>query len=125
MSSTRANGTERLLRGLAASEESSLQSVLGVSPGRNWPRQISHGRALPPATSALVRLAALLAADASTTSLRWAVELATQAGADDREIVEVLATVGAVVGAARVVAAAPRLALAIGFDIEVDGWDGY
>jgi len=57
--------------------------------------------------------------------VRWAVELALQAGAEDDEIVEVLATVAAVVGSARVVAAAPRLALAIGYDIEVEGWDGY
>ena len=41
------------------------------------------------------------------------------------DLVEVLATVGAVLGSARVVAAAPRLALAIGYDIEVEGWDGY
>jgi len=80
---------------------------------------------LPPATSALVHLAALLATGASTTSLRWAVELALDAGAQDDEIVAVLATVGAVVGSARVVAAAPRLALAIGYDIEIEGCDGY
>jgi 4-carboxymuconolactone decarboxylase len=80
--------------------------------------------ALPPATSALVFLAALLAAEGSTTSLHWAVELAARAGADDDDVIEVLATVAAVVGSARVVAAAPRLALAIGYDIEVEGWDG-
>ena len=42
----------------------------------------------------------------------------------DEEIVEVLATTAAIVGSARVVAEAPRLALAIGYDIEVEGWDG-
>ena len=52
-------------------------------------------------------------------------ELALQAGAEDDDIVEVLVTVAAVVGSARIVAAAPRLALAIGYDIEVEGWDGY
>jgi 4-carboxymuconolactone decarboxylase len=69
-------------------------------------------------------VAALLASGGSTTSLRWAVELALQAGAEDDEIVEVLVTVAAIVGSARVVAAAPRLALAIGYDIEIEGWDG-
>jgi methenyltetrahydromethanopterin cyclohydrolase len=67
----------------------------------------------------------LLAANASTTSLRWAVELGDQAGVEDEEVIAVLATVAAVVGSARVVAAAPRLALAIGYDIEIEGWDGY
>jgi 4-carboxymuconolactone decarboxylase len=47
------------------------------------------------------------------------------AGAEDEQMVEVLATVAAIVGSARVVAAAPRLALAIGYDIEIDGWDGF
>ncbi|MGO9956904.1 MAG: carboxymuconolactone decarboxylase family protein, partial [Solirubrobacteraceae bacterium] len=79
---------------------------------------------LPELTSALVHLAALLAAGGSTTSLRWAVELALQSGAQDDEIVEVFVATAAIVGSARVVAAAPRLALAIGYDIEVEGWDG-
>jgi 4-carboxymuconolactone decarboxylase len=56
--------------------------------------------------------------------LRWAVELALQSGAEHDDIVDVLVTMAAVVGSARTVAAAPRLALAIGYDIEVEGWDG-
>jgi 4-carboxymuconolactone decarboxylase len=118
------SGAEQLLRRLAAGDETALRSVLDVS--RRQPRnpRPGFGRALPAETSALVHLAALLAADASTTSLRWAVELALQSGAEDDEIVDVLVTVAAIVGSARVVAAAPRLALAIGYDIEVEGWDG-
>jgi hypothetical protein len=45
------------------------------------------------------------------------------AGARDEEIVGVLATVAAIVGSARVVAVAPRLALAIGYDVEIGCWD--
>ena len=119
------NDAERLLRGLAAGDESLLRSVLAVSPAGIWPSRVPPTPVLAPATRALVHLAALLAAGASTTSLRWAVELASRAGADHEEIVEVLRTVAAVVGSARVVAAAPRLALAIGYDIEIEGWDGY
>jgi 4-carboxymuconolactone decarboxylase len=110
---------ERLLRGLAASDESLLRSVLVL------PQADTTTQTLPAVTSTLVRLAALLAVGGSTTSLRWAVELALGAGARDEEIVEVLATVAATVGSARVVAVAPRLALAIGYDIEIEGWDGY
>lgn len=115
---------EQLLRGLAAADETVLRSVLDVSRRqlRN-PRRCSD-RALPAETFALVHLAALLAAGGSTTSLRWAVELALQSGAEDDEIVDVLVTVAATVGSARVVAEAPRLALAIGYDIEIEGWDG-
>jgi alkylhydroperoxidase/carboxymuconolactone decarboxylase family protein YurZ len=125
MSSRRATGSEQLLRGLAASNESLLRSVLAVSPAATCSPQPETARALSPTTVALVHLAALLAADGSTTSLRWAVELALRAGAQPEEIVDVLATVASVVGSAKVVAAAPRLALAIGYDIEIDGWDGY
>lgn len=116
--------SEQLLRGLAAGDEDVLRSVLAVAPPGTRSQRPSSGRRLPAVTSALVHLTALLAAGASTTSLRWAVELASRSGADDEEIVEVLVITAAVVGAARVVAAAPRLALAIGYDIEVDGWDG-
>lgn len=116
---------EQLLRGLAAGDENLLRSVLAVSPLRARPARTPPPAGLPPATRALVVLAALLAANASTTSLRWAVELGDQAGVEDEEVIAVLATVAAVVGSARVVAAAPRLALAIGYDIEIEGWDGY
>jgi alkylhydroperoxidase family enzyme len=114
---------EQVLRGLAAGDESALRSALDVSRrGRRDPRP-NPGRSLPPETCALVQLAALLTAGGSTTSLRWAVELALQSGADDDEIVEVLVATAAIVGAARVVAAAPRLALAIGYDIEIPDCD--
>jgi 4-carboxymuconolactone decarboxylase len=112
---------EELLRCLAAGDEAVLTSVLNISRRQLRNPQHGSGRALPAETSALVRLAALLASGGSTTSLRWSVELASQAGADDDEIVEVLVTVAAIVGSARVVEAAPRLALAIGYDIEIEG----
>jgi 4-carboxymuconolactone decarboxylase len=124
MSRPQSTGAEQLLRGLAAGDERVLSSVLDISRRRLRDPRPGSGRALPPETLALVHLAALLASGASTTSLRWAVELAVQSGAEDDEIVEVLVTVATIVGSARVVAAAPRLALAIGYDIEIEGWDG-
>ncbi len=102
-----------------------LDSVVVLAPDGKRPPPVAGTRALPPATAGLVHLAALLAVGASTTTLRWAVELASRAGADDEEIVEVLAIVAPTVGSARVVAAAPRLALAIGYDVDIEGWDGY
>ena len=115
---------EQLLRGLAAGDEGLLRSVLGVPPRNTRSPLATARRTLSAETRALVHVAALLAAGAGTTSLRWAVELAARAGAGDDEIVEVLVTSAAIVGSARVVAEAPRLALAIGYDIEVEGWDG-
>lgn len=116
--------SERLLRGLAACDEGSLRSVLAVSLPETRSSQRSR-QGLPAPTNALIHLAALLAAGGSTTSLRWAVELAVQSGAQDEDLVDVLVAVAGIVGSARVVAEAPRLALAIGYDIEVEGWDGW
>jgi 4-carboxymuconolactone decarboxylase len=115
-------GAEPLLRGLASGDQAMLRSVLafGVIEPSSRRRPM---RALEPATATLVNLAALLAAGASTTSLRWAVERALHEGADEQQILEVLMNVAATAGSARVVAAAPRLALAFGYDVGIESPD--
>ena len=75
---------------------------------------------LIPKVNSLVRLGALVAVGASTTSLRHTVRLALAAGATEAEIVDVLVAVAPMVGMARVVAIAPKLAAAIGYDIVSD-----
>ena len=70
-------------------------------------------------TAALVRVAATIAVDASSpTSFQDAVAHALAAGACSDEIVATLEAVVPVTGAARVVSAAPKLALALGYDVE-------
>lgn len=118
-----ASAAEMLLRALARGEDSSLRAVLARSPCERMPSLVSSAP-LSEDRAALVHLGALLAGGGSTTSLRWAAEKAFGAGVGADEIIEVLVIVAAAVGSARVVEAAPRLALAIGYDIEVDGWDG-
>jgi 4-carboxymuconolactone decarboxylase len=122
--STQTSAGELLLRRLAQGDDRSVRSVLVLTVTETSPH-VRAPRVLSPYTASLVHLAALLATEASTTSLRWGVEMAREAGAGDEAIVDVLSTVASTVGWARVVAAAPRLALAIGYDIEVEGWDGY
>jgi 4-carboxymuconolactone decarboxylase len=111
-----------LLRRLGASDESALSTVLTLptEPGRGCTR---FDGALTMKIRILVRLAALLALDASTTSIRWAAEQAGCAGADIDEITAVLVAVAPDVGAPRVVAGAPRLALAVGYDVGVESSD--
>jgi alkylhydroperoxidase/carboxymuconolactone decarboxylase family protein YurZ len=104
---------EQLLRRLTDSEDESLQRVLALRPNP----AAGDDDALTPRIRTLVRLAALVAGDASTTSLRWAVELAWSAGAPDEEIVGVLLSIGREVGLPRVIDGAPRLAAAIGYDV--------
>jgi alkylhydroperoxidase/carboxymuconolactone decarboxylase family protein YurZ len=104
--------TERLLRRLAVNDEESLERVLTHRD------TTSTGGALGPKVDVLVRLGTLLALGAATTSLRAAVNQATEAGADDAEIVGVLIAVAPAIGLARVVSIAPRLAVAMGYDID-------
>jgi 4-carboxymuconolactone decarboxylase len=105
---------ERLLRRLAINDEESVGLVL--SDGH----KLACGAALPSKVDLLVRLGALLALGAATNSLRTTVQRALEAGATEAEIVGVLVAVGPAVGLARVVSSAPRLALAIGYDVEED-----
>jgi alkylhydroperoxidase family enzyme len=106
-----------LLRRLAASDERSIRDML-TGCG------CLSGGGLDRVARALVQLAAMVAVDASTTSVRWAVDVASGAGADDAALVRILVSAASATGAAQTVASASRLALAVGVDLEVDGWDG-
>ena len=99
---------ERLLCRLSLHDERSVRAAL-ADP------ELSG---LDPKVHALVGLGALLSVDAATVSVRLSVELAHQAGATEDEIVGVLLAIAPAVGHARTVAGAPRLALALGYDVE-------
>ena len=73
---------------------------------------------LDPKTLALVRLAALVAVGAAVPSYGAQADAAVSAGATAAEIVDVLVGVLPVVGLPLVVAAAPRLASALGYDTD-------
>jgi alkylhydroperoxidase/carboxymuconolactone decarboxylase family protein YurZ len=73
---------------------------------------------LDPKTLALVRLAALVAVGGAGPSYGAQADAAVDAGASATEIVDVLIGVVPVVGLPRVVAAAPKLALALGYDTD-------
>jgi 4-carboxymuconolactone decarboxylase len=99
---------ERLLCRLSLHDEGSVRAAL-ADP---------HLSGLDPKVQALVGLGALLSVDAATVSLRLVVDLAYRAGATEDEIVGVLIAIAPAVGNARTVSAAPRLALALGYDVE-------
>jgi 4-carboxymuconolactone decarboxylase len=106
---------EQLLRRLALNDENAVDQVLASGVG-------GAGATLgtSPKVDLLIRLGALVAIGAATPSLRRTVELARGAGATEEELVGVLVAVAPTVGLARVVAAAPKLAIAIGYDTERD-----
>jgi 4-carboxymuconolactone decarboxylase len=66
---------------------------------------------------ALVRLGALIAIDAEAPAYMWTLEAARRAGASDDELVGCLLAALPLLGVARIVSAAPKLGLAMGFDV--------
>jgi len=104
---------EDLLRRLSLNDEAALESIVG--PGI---ADIDTSE-LGAKTCALVRIGALVATASADASYQWAVEVALARGASEDEIVDVLLSVAPIVGAARVNAAAPGLATALGYEPEL------
>jgi 4-carboxymuconolactone decarboxylase len=103
---------EESLRRLALHDERCIESVLAV---RLEPDQASG---LDPRTHALVRLGALVALGAGAVSYHWAVGAALAVGATTDDVIGTLVAVAPVCGLARVIAATPDVAIAIGYDID-------
>ena len=109
---------EQVLRRLAAGDERLLGTVMAPTP-EGAAGEPTVG-ALDRQTRALIRLAALLVLGAPTASVQWAVELASTAGAGVETLTGVLLAAAPAAGAAQVAESAPRLALALGFDLELE-----
>jgi 4-carboxymuconolactone decarboxylase len=69
-------------------------------------------------TETLLRIGALVALDAPQSSYKTAVDAAQRAGADLEDVLGILVAIAGAVGSVRVIAAAPRIALAAGYDVE-------
>jgi len=101
---------ESFLRRLAMNDEATLRLLLGASVSEIDCVETDAK------TAALVRLAAIAALESHASTYQWAVGAALAAGATDDGIVDVLVAIAPVIGAARVAAAAPALAGALGYD---------
>jgi alkylhydroperoxidase/carboxymuconolactone decarboxylase family protein YurZ len=99
------------LRRLAVHDEALLEAI--GSDGSSFATGVIDQK-----TTALVRVAATIAVDAAPHSFQHAVALALAAGATSGEIVASLEAVTPVTGAARVVQCAPKVALALGYDVD-------
>jgi 4-carboxymuconolactone decarboxylase len=108
------------LRRLAVHDDHLIRSMLTIPPGQ------VEASGVDPKCCALVRLGALVALGAPCVSYQWGVQWALAAGATADEIVGILIAVAPVTGVARVVAAAPEFALALGYDIDaaLEAWNG-
>ena len=105
-----------LLRQLSLHDQQGVADVVG----RAGTELAAYDPALDPRTLALTRIAALVAVGGTVPSYGALADDAVDAGATAAEIAEVLVAVIPVIGLPRVVAAAPRLALALGHDIDAD-----
>jgi alkylhydroperoxidase/carboxymuconolactone decarboxylase family protein YurZ len=74
--------------------------------------------ALDPKTAALLRVGAAVTAGSSAVCLEWSTGRALAAGASEDEIADVLLAIAPVAGLGRIAAAAPDVAIALGYDIE-------
>jgi alkylhydroperoxidase/carboxymuconolactone decarboxylase family protein YurZ len=73
---------------------------------------------LDPRTRALVAIGAAACTDAPTKTFQVLVGSALQAGATSEEVVGALLAVAPAAGEARVVTVAPKIALALGYDVD-------
>jgi hypothetical protein len=89
--------------------------IAAMARGEKSPLQVPPFDAL---TDALLRMSALIALDAPASSYREVVGEMLSAGARLDELLAVLMSVAPTVGFARVVSAAPKIALAAGYDVE-------
>jgi hypothetical protein len=102
---------ECTLRKLAIGDDAFIDSLLASA------RTNLALSGLDPKSHALVRLGALIAVDAASPSYLDALESARAWDTSDEELVGCLIAVLPELGAARVISAAPRLGLAIGYDV--------
>jgi 4-carboxymuconolactone decarboxylase len=109
------------LRRLAMIDEGFVEGRAGLGL---CPAQAS---ALDPKTAALLHVAVCVAVGSPAMCLEWSTGRALAAGASEEEIADVLLAIAPVAGLGRVVAAAPDVATALGYDIEaaLEEPDGY
>ena len=103
---------EDQLRRLSINDATSIDSLLRSDV---W---CTEGACLDPRSAALVKIAALIALDGPGPAIEHATATAMAAGASAEEVVGVLSASAPIVGASHVVAAAPRIARALGYDID-------
>jgi 4-carboxymuconolactone decarboxylase len=102
---------QETLRRLALIDEGFVESEAGLTLG---PGGIS---ALDPKTAALLQVGASVTIGSSAVCLQWSASRAMAAGASEDEIAEVLLAIAPVTGLGRIAAAAPDVAIALGYDV--------
>jgi alkylhydroperoxidase/carboxymuconolactone decarboxylase family protein YurZ len=99
------------LRRLAIIDEGFVQDQAGLALG------LAGITALDSKTASLIQVGVSVALGSPAVSLEWSTARALAAGATEDEITDVLLAIAPVTGLGRVVAAAPDLGIALGYDV--------
>ena len=106
----------------STSEQSTLLRELALGDARVLARLLSETSPadgpLDPVVVGLVRIATLIALGADTPAYQREVNAALGAGASAAQVIDVLSRVAPIVGTTHAMSAAPRLALALGYDVD-------
>lgn len=102
---------EATLRKLSIRDDAFIESMLACEQANEIASTLDGKQ------HALVRIAALIAVDAATPSYMASVQAGVTAGLKREEFVGALVALLPIVGVARVVSAAPKLGLALGYDV--------
>jgi 4-carboxymuconolactone decarboxylase len=102
---------QETLRKLAMIDEGFVKDEAGLTLG---PAATS---ALDPKTATLLQVGASVTLGSSSICLQWSVSRAIAAGATEDEIADVLLAIAPVAGLGRIAAAAPDVAIALGYDV--------
>jgi alkylhydroperoxidase/carboxymuconolactone decarboxylase family protein YurZ len=104
--------SEEILRRLTIGDRTLIAALTAPGDQRPWAARLDER------TESLIRVAVLVALDAPQSSYQAAVEAAMRAGASLEDLQETLVATIEAVGVPRVLAAAPRIALAAGYDVD-------
>jgi 4-carboxymuconolactone decarboxylase len=112
---------QETLRRLAMIDEGFVEDEAGLGLG------LVKTSALDPKTAALLQVGVSVAIGSPAVCLEWSTGRALAAGATEEEIADVLLAIAPVAGLGRVVAAAPEVAIALGYDVAaaLEEPDGY
>ena len=102
---------QETLRRLTMIDEGFVEGQAGLGLG------LAGAPALDAKIAALLRLGAAVAIGSPGVCLEWSTGRALAAGATEEEIADVLVAIAPVAGLSRVVAAAPEVAIALGYDV--------
>jgi len=102
---------EEILRRLTLGDTAFLDKLIGSRGTLNGPPCLDH------VGESLAKLGALIVTDGSDLTWQQTVGDALDAGVSKDEVVDALVALAPAVGRTRVVTVAPKLAMAIGFDV--------